>query len=345
VNIVHIGDSHIQADFFTGRVRELLQSNPSFGNGGRGFVFPYSAAHTNNPTNYSVSYSGNWEGLSSVKRDAAGKWGLSGILATTRNPQATLTINPNAGSGEFKTTRVKIFYHVFDRHTFNVNIQANPLEMVSSYLSRDGFIEYEFSKPQSSVTLELIRSEPHQQQFSLQGICLENDDAGIVYHHIGINGAEAATYLRCDDFDKHLRVLKPDLVIISLGANETHAVNFNETAYKENLAYIVKQVRKAAPRSSLMLTSPGDAYRRVRYPNTNPGRARDALYDLADELNVALWDFYQVMGGYKSVDKWYTNGLASRDKLHLTVKGYVFQGELFYEALMEDFRRFWEQKP
>src|SRR5690606_27294574 len=34
VNVVHIGDSHIQADIFSGRLRTLLQDTGAFGNGG-----------------------------------------------------------------------------------------------------------------------------------------------------------------------------------------------------------------------------------------------------------------------------------------------------------------------
>jgi hypothetical protein len=47
VSVVHIGDSHIQADWFTGYVRRALQRR--FGRAGRGLVFPYRAAGTHGP--------------------------------------------------------------------------------------------------------------------------------------------------------------------------------------------------------------------------------------------------------------------------------------------------------
>ena len=49
VVVVHICDSHIQADYFSGTMRELLQRK--FGNAGRGLVFPYRAAKTNEKMN------------------------------------------------------------------------------------------------------------------------------------------------------------------------------------------------------------------------------------------------------------------------------------------------------
>mgnify|MGYP006210915005 CR=1 FL=1 len=49
INIVHIGDSHIQADLMTNFIRKKLQEE--FGNAGRGFIFPYSLARTNGSYN------------------------------------------------------------------------------------------------------------------------------------------------------------------------------------------------------------------------------------------------------------------------------------------------------
>src|SRR5450631_1614697 len=45
ISIVHIGDSHLQADFFSGEVRKLLQQQ--YGNAGRGLMFPFKQANTN----------------------------------------------------------------------------------------------------------------------------------------------------------------------------------------------------------------------------------------------------------------------------------------------------------
>ncbi len=54
INIVHIGDSHIQSDLMTNEVRKKLQQQ--FGNGGRGLVFPYQLAKTNGSYNERFSF-------------------------------------------------------------------------------------------------------------------------------------------------------------------------------------------------------------------------------------------------------------------------------------------------
>jgi hypothetical protein len=55
LNFYHIGGSHLQADIYSHDFRTFLQSNWPGLSGERGLVFPYSLAHTNNPTNYNFS--------------------------------------------------------------------------------------------------------------------------------------------------------------------------------------------------------------------------------------------------------------------------------------------------
>ena len=59
VSVVHIGDSHIQADFLSGLVRNHLQQ--FFGNAGRGLVFPYQLAQSNAPPDISSSSNTVWQ--------------------------------------------------------------------------------------------------------------------------------------------------------------------------------------------------------------------------------------------------------------------------------------------
>jgi len=338
VNIVHIGDSHIQADFFSGRVRSLLQGR--FANGGRGFTFPYSAAHTNNPNDYITKYTGNWEGKRSVSRKTFSRWGISGVNAVTHDANATITIRPNTEAGKnFRIKKIKIFYPVFDPRSFHVHIQTDYGNILSKHTDRSGFIEYTFDRPQSSVTLRLSKVTHYQKQFIMQGISVENDASGLLYHAIGANGAEVPTFFRCEDFDKHLTALNPDLVIISLGTNDAHSYRFHPTEYKRNFRALIQDIRQATPNASILITTPGDAYRGSRL-NNNPSRARDALYKLAQEMNLAVWDFYDIMGGMRSIEKWHGNKLAQRDRLHLTVKGYNIQGNLFYKALTKAYENY-----
>jgi len=58
VRIIHVGDSHIQADFWSGKLRRLFQQN--FGSAGRGFVFPFSLAESHNPLDIKTNSNFSW---------------------------------------------------------------------------------------------------------------------------------------------------------------------------------------------------------------------------------------------------------------------------------------------
>ena len=48
------------------------------------------------------------------------------------------------------------------------------------------------------------------------------DKSGVKYHSIGVNGASVPSYLRCDYLMDQLKLVKPDLVIFSIGINDAY---------------------------------------------------------------------------------------------------------------------------
>ena len=77
VRIVHIGDSHIQADLFTAVMR--MRFHQVFGNGGFGFTFPYSLANTNNSAPLRFTGSGGFSSARNLFADVSRPVGISGI--------------------------------------------------------------------------------------------------------------------------------------------------------------------------------------------------------------------------------------------------------------------------
>ena len=122
INIVHIGDSHIQADYFSGRMRQRLQTFFQGGLGGRGFLFPYTVAKTNNPANFSVKYTGEWQSCRNVDNGNDCDLGLSGISVTTSDTLSSITIVLNHDDyPKYDFNKVKIF-HPIDSTSFSVEI-------------------------------------------------------------------------------------------------------------------------------------------------------------------------------------------------------------------------------
>lgn len=332
VNIVHIGDSHVQADFFPGRLREMLQADSLFGNGGRGLVFPYKAVQTNGPFNVKVSHSGIWDGCRSIIKDRVCDWGLAGITATTLDADATLAFDPNTNATlPYPIAKVKVFFDVRDTTNFQLTV-LNEEGIRSEKIGRD-CITFALQKPAATLRIGFRKTAASQTHFTLQGISLENDEPGIRYHAAGVNGADVVSVIKLPALEKNLVTLQPDLVIVSLGTNDAY-VRLDAKAFKRTYGELIQRIRRASPQTSILLTTPGDNLRRRRYPNSDNGKAARRITELAEETGAAVWDFYGVMGGLQSVRKWRANRLAAADYVHLTQQGYVLQAELLHQALM-----------
>lgn len=335
VNIVHIGDSHIQAGFFSGQLRAEFQTNCSFGNGGLGFIYPYKVARTIGPSNYYSFSTGNWESCRNIEKDSDCNFGFSGITSKTNDINASISINPNKGlkCNKHEISRVKVF-HRNDSTSFEVDVEL-PQKLNYKKRRESLFTEFVFPKKLDSIKLVFKKSQIEQLGFELYGISIETEDPGVIYNAAGVNGADVPAILRSELLVSHLKVLNPTLIVISLGANDAYDTNYKDENFKAHYVDLINRIRNDLPSSSILLTTPGDAKLKRKYFNSNNEKAGKIIHEIAAEKNVAIWDFYEIMGGTNSIDKWNASGLAKSDKLHLTVKGYELQGQLLYSAVMQ----------
>ncbi|NDV78300.1 LysM peptidoglycan-binding domain-containing protein [Dysgonomonas sp. 511] len=149
VNIVHIGDSHIQADFFTNAIRQALQQK--FGNGGVGFSFPYRLIGTNGPRFVRYTSNAGWHSLLNVSPVADVGMGLSGIALYTSAEDFILQLSPTDGY-EFNT--VKIIYPTIEPQ-YKVSVTADALvsESAAGSVTASG---YKSHKVRSGESLSSI---------------------------------------------------------------------------------------------------------------------------------------------------------------------------------------------
>ena len=336
VVITHIGDSHIQADFLTHTTRTLFQK--TFGNGGRGFVFPYRLIRSNSPLNLGIAYNGNWEGCKSVSSRDHCNFGITGATATTYDSFSTIRLNPNLDKDmNYEFNRVKLFNYS-SPHSFNVRaLSPDSTAMHADVLPTSESISYLFfDENQDSLWLGLEKQDS-QRYYQFYGASFENDNPGVVYHAIGLNGAYAKSYLRNTFFDEQLASLKSDLIILSLGTNDAYMYErmFCQTCFKENYEKLLLKVMQNNPNADILLTTPGDIYIRRRYHNRNIGQVVTGIKELADKYNLAVWDFNTLMGGDYAIKKWRNEGLAQYDLIHYTEEGYMVQGMLLYSGIMK----------
>jgi lysophospholipase L1-like esterase len=82
----------------------------------RGAIFPYTAARTNNPKNYSVSYSGEWKKCQNSRPPITETLGLMGYTISTNNTQSSITfnLNPEEFGSNWKYNKLRLLATVGD---------------------------------------------------------------------------------------------------------------------------------------------------------------------------------------------------------------------------------------
>lgn len=344
IRIAHIGDSHIQAGYFTGKVRECLHKGLGCGTRERGFIFPYGLAHTNGPMNYGAKYTGAWRGYKSSSNLQVAPWGLSGITASTQDDSASLKIYTNNKTFDsYRFNKVRLYF-IDSAEAFEINFKAAG-EGDNTFCREDEQLCYrEYIIPGGADTayFEFLKdSSKTNAALLIQGVELINDSAaGITYSEIGVNGASTKSYLKCDDFTGQLLILAPDLVVFSLGTNDAYNLSFSDSLFEQYYDSLITQTKANLPTANIILTTPGDAKRFRKTVLKENLAVRRVILKLAKKHDCAVWDFFNIMGGLGAINNWYAANLTAADFLHLNEAGYALQGELFYTAFAKAYNDF-----
>lgn len=336
VNLMQIGGSHIQADIWSNQLRTNFQQLSPNLNGGRGFIFPYRLAKTNGPYYAKIDYTGEWNGYRNSVSKHHSTWGVSGVTATTLDSSSTLKITFRGDDTPYYDfNSIKVF-HDLDSTSFCLELTSDTCASIEVN-HEIGYTEFKFNTHQDSLEFNIYRTDSNQTHFNLYGLSLDNDDAGVVYNSIGVNGASTSSYLKCELFTQHLQAIQPDLVIFCIGINDAYDPDFCTYCYEENYDTLVSWIKSVNPNCEFLFVTNNDSYYKRRYPNKRVYEAKETMIKLAKKHNAGLWDMFEVMGGLGSIKTWEQNKFAKRDKIHLTSDGYKLMGDLMFSAIMKEY--------
>ena len=340
VNIWHVGGSHVQAAFFPNRIMNNLDSLTVRGD--RGFLFPLRLAGTNSDRSYRIAATGEWVApiLTRASTERRPRYGITGYGARTSSPDASVSfrLNPD-GSDRWECQSLRVLgYGSSDKVYPYMICLADTLR----YEYEPETHSYLFDLPAPTDSAIVQFHIPSGEEFTLNGLQPLSWRPGINYFSSGVNGAALPSWLdKCEDLERDLRLVRPDLAILAVGINDSacSAKDFKPEKFKENYRRLMRMVLRTNPDCAFIFVTNNDSYRYVRRGmtwNANAEAVRKAMTELAKEFGGAVWDLYAIMGGAHSVEKWRDAGLAKLDRLHFTDEGYELLGDLFTEALMAD---------
>ena len=329
VRVLHIGGSHVQGGTWSSRLRDDFLALRYGMDGGRGLVFPFATTGTNTPAGYATSASGNWETSRCLKPDRT--IGLAGVASTAMDTSARATIDLLPREMHVMQQR-----YTFNRVTLMGYGDCEPVLLLSKkdtlWGFRDGAL-WKFIMPCYTDWLQIGLSATSSGTYTVEGVYLDKTRGGFTYSEAGVNGASTTSWLRCDDWEDNLRVVKPDLVVFSIGINDIQGTDFSAERFKNNYRELIRKVRRVNPRCAIFFSGINDSSNRYGV-NEHTAAAEEAFRELAREFHGAFWDMYDVMGGYGSMAVWMEAGLAKSDEVHFTPDGYRLIGDLMFDAIM-----------
>ncbi|GEM54191.1 hypothetical protein B0A58_08115 [Flavobacterium branchiophilum NBRC 15030 = ATCC 35035] len=395
LNIVHVGDSHIQADLMTAVIRKNCQNR--FGNAGRGFVFPHQLAKTNGAWDVRFSSNATWECHKNIAQPNGSAVGLSGIALQTKAQNAYIELTVKDPENFFNTIKVispnnnhdfdlalnkqktaietklpkKISHKVKKGEALSTiaesyhcsmaeikalnrlksnNIQAgktlkipttettSKISYTTSYIPEKSYNsnQYFYYKSENLLSKIAIVAQNDNPEKILSGLVLENNNPGILYHNIGVNGAKYADYNKYPLFFNQLKALNPDLIIVSLGTNESFD-RMSSESYMQQVFRFINNIKLWYPDTAILLTTPPPSLLYRKLPNTYIADYTEKLITFAAENRYAIWDAYTQLRGMQGVSINARKGWMAPDRVHYTKLGYEIQGKMLFEALLQSF--------
>lgn len=175
------------------------------------------------------------------------------------------------------------------------------------------------------------------------GARLTAEFGGISYVDMGVNGATSLTFTHPDRI-ADIVALHPELLIVSFGTNESHNRRYNANVHYHQMDELIQLLRKALPYVPVLLTTPPGSYdcfrqkrrRRSYVVNPRTAIAAETIRRYADNHRLPVWDMYKVVGGRRRAClNWMEAKLMRPDHVHYLPEGYVLQGDLLYQALIQ----------
>jgi hypothetical protein len=135
--------------------------------------------------------------------------------------------------------------------------------------------------------------------------------------------------------------LSPGLILLQYGGNVVPYMSpgYYRRAFKRQLKFF----SELCPGIPIIVIGPSDmSVRENGHFNTYPNLEgiRNALRDATLESGFGFWDLYEAMGGKNSMASFVHSDppLASTDYVHFTNLGVNLVAEMFYNALMLEYR-------
>ena len=126
---------------------------------------------------------------------------------------------------------MKIFHHP---NSPPLVVSGSDVKVKSKSTNKPFVSEFVFENHVNEFTLRGSKENPNDSAI-FYGVSLENGRRGVLYHTVGLNGAQFIHYLRIDSFAEQINAVNPQLIIFSLGTNEAFRGEIREAQIRRKV--------------------------------------------------------------------------------------------------------------
>lgn len=337
VRILHYGDSQIEMDHITGRLRAYMQQ--TYGGGGPGMI-PFQ---TITPS-FSIRQSSNGElthlaafGDSLAVR-SKGDYGpmmqsfrlVSGEGATT----VKSSTSSHADSRIKQFSRIKLIYNSHGGMSVDLSTLKGKKEKRHTSISHSGIASADFVLDTATSAFHLAVNG------SADLYCILVDDScGVAVDNIPMRGCSGQQFTLVGEkmLTEAYNQMDIGMIIMQFGGNSVPYIKDTKaiSTYCKSIGKQIDHVRKCCPEAKVLFIGPSDMSHRSR----GEMQTYPMLPDLIDSLaatatahGAAYWSIYHAMGGWNSMLQWSRQGLAGSDYIHFSQKGADLMGDNLAKA-------------
>lgn len=339
VRVMHYGDSQIEMDRITCRLRERLQQQ--FGGGGPGMLplrQPVPTITFNQSASGTLKGQSTWGDSSFTRRGSnfgpmLRSWHLAG--SSTMSLSASKGRYASQLAGNFSTIRV-----LFNNRPGPLTVSFHDRIGGASFSETESgggirMISWQMDSATSSASLTLTGNA------DIYGVMVDNGP-GVAVDNIGMRSTSGHQFkmVPLDQLATSYRMVDVSLIIMQFGGNSVPYLKSEKVidAYCKRLGEQIDHVHEACPNAVVLFVGPSDMSTTVRgqlatYPMLPT--VVEKLHQMANEHGAAYWSIYDAMGGYNSMLVWHKEGYAGNDYVHFTHKGANLMGDYLSDAILK----------
>lgn len=322
--VMHMGDSHIEIGQFSGEIKKQLID--SYGKGEIGWEFPYQLFNPQSMKVFPLDTIGSWKRASIKQGKSTIPLGVTGLAFYLEEKSGGLRFDKRLKDEPI--SKIELLHYMSDKP---FSIKCKDANIITRKISEHTAVTtLTFDKAQEKVKVQFDdNANPIIYALRMNA----KPTPGITYHKFGVAGSTLDQFINYTVlFQEQLAYIKPELLIISLGTNDSYIDSLNVPRITKELDDFIKKIHKSTPSTSIILTTAPD----TKYQNRRPQRISEINSIIRNQVNtdpsLVLWDLNHIMGGDNSMEEWCKRLYVNSDSLHFNPRGYRLQGELFMHA-------------